>query len=365
MGRHFNKDIGRISESLGMRIAYVSHVDSRWIKQRPHFIAESMQKMGESVTYICSSLVRSELLVKNQSLSVPVVRVPMLPQRFRKRLGILGPFLSVVSALIILLRVRPQVVFVTHARHHMLARLLRVSRVRVFYDCMDLNGLFSDATITDSDDERKLVEVSERVFCSSDPIATHIRSIVPEARVSVVPNALNDAAFLSYEPGTGSYTPKTVGYVGAVSSWFDFSAILALLDSKPDLSVRLWGPCDVTVPEHDRLKYLGILSHNEAIMAMRSCAVLVLPFHVTDLIRAVDPVKVYEYIATGRPVIASDYPQLAHFGSWIRRYSSAGHLIRHVEELVDAPTLAADDLREFVVANSWTVRTEKMLEKVG
>lgn len=348
-----------------MRIAYVSHVDSRWIKQRPHFIAESMQEMGKAVTYVCSNLVRRELLVKNQSLSVPVVRVPMLPQRFRRRLSVFDAFLAVISALIILIRVRPQAVFVTHARHHRLARILRRARVRVFYDCMDLNGLFSDATGTDSRDERILVEVSEMVFCSSQPIATHIQSIAPKARVSVVPNALNSAALLSSEPGNGSFTPNTVGYVGAVSSWFDFSAILALLDAKPGLTVCLWGPCDVIVPEHNRLKYLGILPHDEAIRAMRSCAVLVLPFHITELIRAVDPVKVYEYVATGRPVIASDYPQLAHFGGWIKRYTSAGHLIRHVEELVDAPTIAANQLSEFVAANSWAVRSKKMLEEIA
>lgn len=347
-----------------MRIAYVSHVDSRWIKQRPHFIAESMQATGQSVTYVCSSLVRGELLVKNQSLSVPVVRVPMLPQRFRRHLGMLDLFLSFVSTLIILIRVRPQVVLVTHARHHILARIFRRARVRVFYDCMDLNGLFSDATSTDSRGERILVEVSERIFCSSDPIATHIQSMAPKARVSVVPNALNAAAFSGSEPENRSFTPKTVGYVGAISSWFDFSAILALLEAKPDLTVCLWGPCDVIVPEHDRLKYLGILPHDEAIKAMRSCAALVLPFHVTELIRAVDPVKVYEYVATGRPVIAADYPQLAHFGSWISRYTSADHLIRRVEALVDTPTLSPNQLSEFVAANNWAVRTEKMLKKI-
>lgn len=349
-----------------MRIAYISHVDSRWIKQRPHFIAESLKTMGESVTYVCSSLVRSELLVKNQSLSVPVVRVPMLPQRLRRRaLGILDLFLTAISTLIILIRVRPEVVLVTHARHHMLARFLRRARVRVFYDCMDLNGLFSDATSTDSRDERILVEVSERVFCSSEPIATHIQSIAPETTVSIVPNALNASAFLDSESVKGDFIPKTVGYVGAVSSWFDFPAVLALLDAKPELSVYLWGPRDVIVPEHDRLKYLGILPHAEAIKAMRSCAVLVLPFHITELIRAVDPVKVYEYVATGRPVIAADYTQLTHFGGWIKRYSSTTQLIRQVEESLDTPTLAPAQLREFIAANSWDVRTEKMLAKIG
>lgn len=348
-----------------MRVAYVSHVDSRWIKQRPHFIAESIQYLGDSVTYVCSSLVRNDLLVKTQSLSVPVLRIPMLPQRFRSRMRALDPLLSAISAVLILIRLRPHVVFFTHSRHHWLARLLRSAGIRVFYDCMDLNGLFSDATHTDWEDERKLVAVSERVFCSSVAIAAHIQKLAPMTEIDVVPNALNAPAFLDVEEGLRTFTPKTVGYVGAVSSWFDFTAVLALLEAKPDVTVFLWGPCDVLVPDHDRLKYGGILSHQDAIQAMRNCAVLLLPFHVNDLIRAVDPVKVYEYIATGRPVLASDYPQLGHFGNWIHRYSSSDELVRLTGELIGKPTLGKENLTDFIASNNWSVRAESMMEKVA
>jgi teichuronic acid biosynthesis glycosyltransferase TuaH len=348
-----------------MRIAYVSHVDSRWIKQRPHFIAESMQQRGQTVTYVCSSLVRTEMLIRTQDLSVPVVRIPMLPQRFRRRLSILDPLMSAISAVIVLLRIRPQVVLFTHSRHHWLARHLRRAGVRVFYDCMDLNGLFSDATNTELSDERQLVDVSEHTFCSSEPIAKHIRKINSGANVEVIPNALNANTFLGIESHDGLFVPKSVGYVGAISSWFDFDAVVALLDAIPDLTVRLWGPCDVEIPAHRRLEYLGILPHDEAIVAMRSCSILFMPFQVTDLIQAVDPVKVYEYIATGRPVIVCDYPQLAHFGARIIRYSNATELIAAVEMHVDSPTLNREETTEFIASNSWTVRAEKVLEKIG
>lgn len=348
-----------------MRIAYVSHVDSRWIKQRPHFIAESMQQMGQSVTYVCSNLVRTELLVKTQNLAVPVVRIPMLPQRFRRQFRFFDPLMSAISAVIILLRIRPHVVLFTHSRHYRLARHMRRAGVRVFYDCMDLNGLFSDATSTESSDERQLVEISERTFCSSEPIAKHIGEITSRASVEVVPNALNANTFLGIEAHDGSFVPKTVGYVGAISSWFDFDAVLALLDARPDLTVRLWGPRDVEVPAHRRLEYLGILPHDAAIAAMRSCSILFLPFKVTDLIRAVDPVKIYEYVATGRPVVACEYPQLAHFGERISRYSTTTQLIAAVEQHIDSPTLSSLEISEFIASNNWTTRTEKVLEKIG
>lgn len=365
MAGRVEKDPAHVSEGDGVRIAYVSHVDSRWIKQRPHFIAESMQQLGQSVTFVCSGLVRTEFLVKAQNLATPVIRIPMLPQRYRKLLSSLDPFMSAISAAVILLRIRPQVVFFTHSRHQRLARHLRRAGIRVFYDCMDLNGLFPDAIGTESSDEGKLVEVSERTFCSSEPIAAHIRKISSSAAIDIVPNALNAATFVGMEASTEAFVPQTVGYVGAVSSWFDFDAVLALLDAKPRLTVRLWGPCDVDIPVHERLDYRGILEHDEAIRAMKSCSVLFLPFQVTDLILAVDPVKVYEYVATGRPVVACDYPQLAHFGDRISRYSSITQLIERIDQCIDLPSVSHREISGFIASNNWLTRTERILDRIG
>lgn len=344
-----------------MRIAYVSHVDSRWIKQRPHFIAESMQELGHSVTYVSSNLVRKNLLVRSQRLTVPVMRVPILPHRLRRRLGALDPLLAFMCAAMILVRIRPKAVFFTHARHHRLASFIRLAGVRIFYDCMDLNGLFADATPSDAKGERALVNASQRIFCSSQPIAEHIRNIAPGAKVDVVPNALNQEAFANAGLDDRGCVPMTIGYVGAISSWFDFDSVLQLLDAKPEVTVRLWGPCDLAIPEHERLEYLGIVPHDVAIRAMQRSAVLLLPFRITDLILAVDPVKVYEYIATGRPVIAANYPQLSHFGDWISRYDSPQEMISLVERHIGRPTLSLERLAGFVAANNWTVRAKTMV----
>ncbi|WP_427175166.1 glycosyltransferase family 4 protein [Arthrobacter sp. 92] len=353
-----------VHEGNGMRIAYVSHVDSRWIKQRPHFIAESMQRDSHKVTYVCSGLVRGEFLVRTQDLSVPVVRIPLLPQRFRGRLRALDPVTSAISAFIILLRIRPHAVVFTHSRHFRLARHVRRMGVRVFYDCMDLNGLFSDATTTEKSDERDLVTFSERTFCSSERIADHIRALLPGAPVDIISNALNPGAFEGLQAQAQPFVSNTIGYVGAISTWFDFDTILALVNARPNLSVRLWGPCDVAIPAHDRIEHMGIVSHELAIKAMQSCSLLLLPFRVTDLIRAVDPVKVYEYVATGRPVVTCDYPQLQHFGNLINRYRSSSELIEIVDTLLDSPSLSRMDVSEFISSNSWAIRAEKMLKTI-
>ncbi|WP_426996758.1 hypothetical protein [Pseudarthrobacter sp. N5] len=273
--------------------------------------------------------------------------------------------MSALSALVILVRIRPRIVILTHSRHFLLAGYLKRMGIRVFYDCMDLNGLFSDAANSDREDERELVGVSHRVFCSSELIATHIGGLGQRAEIDIVSNALHPEAFTAFADRRPQVIVGTVGYIGAISSWFDFDAVLAILDSRADVVVKLWGPCDVEIPEHDRIHYMGIVSHGIVVEQMHSCSVLLLPFKVTDLIRAVDPVKVYEYIATGRPVITCDYPQLDHFGNFIDRYSTVGELVAQVERLLDSKTLEREQIEDFIHSNSWNERAKNMLARMG
>lgn len=341
-----------------LKVAYVSHVDSRWIKQRPQFLAEALWETSADksleVTYVCSFFVRGRSLVKNQVLSVPVFRVPLIPQSLRRRFPLLEQPAALLSALLLLIFIRPEVVVVTHARHWLLARMLKARGCRIFYDCMDINSLFPDSINLDLDNEACLVAECQKVFCSSAGIEAHVLALNANSRVLTVRNGLSAESFKV--PLTTSISPGTVGYVGTVSSWFDFDVVLALLEADPEIVVTLAGPVDVPIPFHERLRYTGVLPHSAAIAMMTECAVLVLPFCVTRLIEAVDPVKLYEYVAAGRPVVAVRYPQLEHFGSLIHRYESQTEFVTKVRDLLKQDGLDDISREAFVRKNSWSQR---------
>jgi glycosyltransferase involved in cell wall biosynthesis len=89
---------------------------------------------------------------------------------------------------------------------------------------------------------------------------------------------------------------------------------------------------------------------------MRACSVLVMPFLVTPLIEGVDPVKIYEYIATGRPVVASDYKELEHFGPLIARYRNARQFTQLVAESLIQVASKQGETRNFIETNCWKAR---------
>ncbi|WP_186322125.1 glycosyltransferase [Curtobacterium pusillum] len=338
-------------------------MSSRWIKQRPHFLSEALGRVeGVDVAFFDSLFVKRGRLVKGQRLAVPVWHLPLVPQRLRERLTAVDAVMSTMSALLLFVLWHPDVVIVTHARHQRLVRVLRTARVRIIYDCMDLNREFSDATQADIAAEHQLRAAAELVWCSSAAIADDVRSTHPDARTQVVRNALDRASAESVFAAPGAVEAGTVRFIGTVSEWFRFEDVLALLQAEPDIRVELVGPTDVRVPSHPRLIAIGPKPHAEVLSLMATSDVLVMPFEITPLVLGVDPVKVYEYVVSGRPVVCSDYPELAHFGPDISRVSGTESFVSAVLASMGAPGRTQTDVRSFVDHNNWDARARSATE---
>lgn len=340
-----------------MRVAYVSHVSSRWIKQRPHFLVEALGRLdGLQVAFCDSLLVSPSKLVRGQRLQVPVRHLPLMPQRFRDRFGVADVVLSVLSAVVLLLLWRPRVVVVTHARHQRLAQTLSSVGVRIVYDCMDLNAEFADATEADVQSERRLIAAAEVVWCSSSVIAEAVQLLEPRATTLVILNALDRASAERVFAAPGVVEEGTVRYIGTISEWFRFEDVLALLEADARIRFELVGPADVPVPDHPRLVALGTRPHAEVLALMATSDVLVMPFAITPLVLGVDPVKVYEYVVSGRPVVCSNYPALEHFGDHIVRTGGTEEFVEAVRGRLGAPRLTPAEVRIFLSDNNWDTR---------
>lgn len=108
----------------------------------------------------------------------------------------------------------------------------------------------------------------------------------------------------------------TLLYVGTVAPWLDGEVLAAFGRCHPEVDIRLVGPVHGRPPCVDGPSNVileGPVAHGTVAARMASADVLLLPFTVDDLIRDVDPVKMYEYAATGRPVVSSYWPELARY----------------------------------------------------
>lgn len=58
---------------------------------------------------------------------------------------------------------------------------------------------------------------------------------------------------------------------------------------------------------HDapNITYLGHLPHSELVAHLQTFSVCLIPFKINSITLATNPVKMYEYLATGKPIVSS------------------------------------------------------------
>ncbi len=341
-------------------VLYIMHVDWNWIRQRPHELVEALRRdagMDVRVAYLPNW--RRRRLTPNPS-SVPHVPIPQLPlNRFllirRMNLAIGRAFLWALAVLW-----QPTVTVVAFpALMPYVPKRLRSGLL--VYDCMDSAiefGRTQDERTALADAERDLIRDAQLVLASSEFLARQLAARYKSVpRIVLVRNGV-DASFTRVQRPERANQVR-LGYFGTVSHWFDQRTVLAALDARPNLVLNVWGPVEASPDSHPRLRILGPVPRSAIPDLAASVDGLIMPFVVNDLVRGVDPVKLYEYVALGRPVISVFYQELRQFEGLVHFYSSEEELLR----LIDSVAAGTPDLEPpraaamaFLSSSTWTAR---------
>ena len=195
------------------------------------------------------------------------------------------------------------------------------ARLRV-YHCLDpIIGAFDGRHGLLS--ERELVEGSDLVICSSKQLFTEKRAVNPNTHF--VPNAADPKhSQKALDPNlpvssllVGVAAP-IVGYLGSIDHRMDFSLLAYLAQKHPDKSFVLVGPRFVPLPEvvkkANNVYFPGKVGYPDMPRVLKGFDVCIIPFVKDDHSATVFPLKLFEYLGTGKPVVISDFnPDLRDF----------------------------------------------------
>lgn len=247
-------------------------------------------------------------------------------------------------------------------------------RWRIVYDCMDDHAAFSTNDSRMLAGEEALLEGSELVVVTSRRLREHVAGRA--GNLVAIPNACDWEHFAKAAgdpacPASLATVPRPIiGYVGAISEWFDFDLLRDAIEKHPEWSFVLvgstWG-----APEHGDLaakpnvQFLGEQPYETVPALVSRFDVACIPFSLTTLIEATDPVKLYEYLAAGKPVVASRLPELAvhaGLGELVSLVDSGEAFTAAVAEALrtDGPEKRAAR-RAFARANTWEARAEVLV----
>jgi glycosyltransferase involved in cell wall biosynthesis len=224
--------------------------------------------------------------------------------------------------------------------------------------------------------EPALVAAADHVFVTSRELESRWSRVRP---VHYEPNCVDAARFApAGGPSTGSPEPPAlarvprprIGFVGAVAAYkIDVELLAGLADRNPDWSLVLVGPREDDDPAVTALlaranvHHLGPVPHDAVPAHVRALDVGLVPARPSDYATAMFPMKFFEYLAAGVPVVATPLPALREFGAAAAMVPPSGF-----EEAVRAelrgPTRSARARRAAWAGHTYTARTARMLARV-
>lgn len=151
-----------------------------------------------------------------------------------------------------------------------------------------------------------------------------------------------------------------IGYFGALAKWFDYELLKKVAKERPNYEIVLIGFLydnsfkDSKIDELENVHYLGIVDYKELNKYSQYFTISTIPFLLNDITESTSPVKLFEYMAMGHPIVTTDMREC-------RKYKSVligkGHE-DFIEKLDFALTLDKNDeyynyLKEEALANTW------------
>lgn len=233
-------------------------------------------------------------------------------------------------------------------------------RALVFYagdDFSALEGVDHDPVMAL---ERRLASKAQLVLAASPEIAQRF----PEGKTMIVPHGVDIDLFAKPQPRPADLPEgkPIVGFYGSLSGWIDIELLIKTARSMPGTNFVFIGPINTDIQSLDVMPnvfMLGPKPHHLLPGYVQHFKVAMLPFRDTPQIRACNPLKLREYMASGVAIAATDFPALDPYRSLIHVGTSPASFIEAIR------TALADgnrrSLRQRAVANeTWHRRAEDL-----
>jgi hypothetical protein len=162
------------------------------------------------------------------------------------------------------------------------------------------------------------------VFTVSDYLRQKKLAMRPD--ITVVRNGVNYDDFavvpeLSHDPNDElfSFKPPLVGYTGAISHWLDLKLVERVAKRLKEVNFVFVGRIDqAQKPLTDRLSrmenihFLGERPYRQLPHYLKYFELCHIPFLLNELVQSVNPIKLYEYLAAGKRVIATPSSEILY-----------------------------------------------------
>ena len=248
----------------------------------------------------------------------------------------------------------------------------------VVYYCIDDFEASSSGARSIRVTEHRLFQEADLVFVTSERLRERARRF--REQVDVFPFAVDFRRFEAVRNSNDdipadllAVNHPIVGYIGGLHRWIDQDLVTQAARRLPDVSFVFIGPtqCDVSKLERGpTMRLLGARSPQQLPGYIKGFDVGIVPYVLADYTANVYPTKLNEYLAMGKPVVATSLPEITRFnkmhGDVVAVADDADAFASKIRQAIQEHD-GADVQKRIAVAreNSWEARLDGMAGLIG
>ncbi|WP_158883344.1 glycosyltransferase [Rhodanobacter sp. L36] len=221
--------------------------------------------------------------------------------------------------------------------------------------------------------DRELTERADLVFVAPPALLEAKRAINPNTRFS--PHGVDVALFArAMDPATEipalarDLPHPVVGYFGSIHEWIDVELIEWLARERPQWTFLLVGHAAINISGLRALPNVvlaGTQPYAELPNWAKAFDVAIIPYRLNRQVANANPLKLREYLATGRPVVSVGNPEIEKFSRWVRIAEGREVFLAELDGALrdDTPQAMAERV-DAVAGQSWDNRVAEVLQEV-
>lgn len=368
------KDI--VANGVKRRFIVLSSCGWGDVLQRVHHISKSLKKFGNEVLYISPSV---SVNSKNSNIKIDqVVKYVFDNIKNIDNIKIYNPLIilnnnkilfdsyaEIVQRLLDMPSSTSETVIITYMPYQTKIIKSLKGKFKLIYECVDDHTDSQYAFWGNKSDivyEQELMNLSDYIITTSTSLYLQRISVENRKNVYLLRNAVNklDFEFDNYNmPEDLKNIPEPrIVYSGAIYDWFNIKLFYDVVKSNPDKSFVIlgFGKMNLFKEKYDNLYILGAKKHSELKKYLRYMQIGIIPFKDdTDIIMSCDPIKQYEYLACGLPVITTFMPESSIDKIYTLNANNKDDFNKAIQTCLNV-RIDRKALDKFLIENSWNNR---------
>ncbi|MBT9158553.1 MAG: putative teichuronic acid biosynthesis glycosyltransferase TuaH [Firmicutes bacterium] len=243
-------------------------------------------------------------------------------------------------------------------------------RAPIVYDCVDDHAAFSEYSSLWKKDlvielEKMLTVRAGAVLATSRVLWERCRLL--RADTLLVGNGVDMRHFAPAAAGKTGATGvrgRVAGFYGGIGPWVNLELIARAAALAPTWVFYVAGPLEsgLRVPSlPPNVLMPGFVDYNDLPAILADFDVALIPFKNNELTLSVNPLKLYEYFAAGKPVLVTDIPELTRWGPLVYPVISPEKFVEALEQVASENTDLGLRRRRVAEENSWSAKVDAIM----